>query len=113
MQELFDVGGRRALVTGGSRGIGLMIARGLVRGGARVLIASRKQADLESAAAELSAEGECEAIVADLSTPEGARARWPGPRASASQSFTSWSITPAPPGARRWSSSRPPAGTAS
>src|SRR5436309_13749785 len=73
MQELFDVGGRRALVTGGSRGIGLMIARGLVRGGARVLISSRKQADLESAAAELSAEGECEAIVADLSTPEGAR----------------------------------------
>jgi NAD(P)-dependent dehydrogenase (short-subunit alcohol dehydrogenase family) len=73
MQELFDVAGRTALVTGGSRGIGLMIARGLVRGGARVIISSRKQADLESAAAELSAEGECEAIVADLSTPEGAR----------------------------------------
>ena len=73
MQELFDVAGRTALVTGGSRGIGLMIARALVRGGARVLISSRKQADLESAAAELSAEGECEAIVADLSTPKGAR----------------------------------------
>src|SRR2546430_13530904 len=76
MDQLFDVSGRTALVTGGSRGIGLMIARGLVQGGARVIISSRKQADLETAAAELSREGECEceAIVADLSTPDGARA---------------------------------------
>jgi NAD(P)-dependent dehydrogenase (short-subunit alcohol dehydrogenase family) len=71
--DLFDISGRTALVTGGSRGIGLMIARGLVRGGARVIISSRKQADLEAAAAELAREGDCEAIVADLSTPDGAR----------------------------------------
>jgi len=72
--ELFDVSGKTALVTGGGRGIGLMIARGLVRAGVRVVIASRKAADLEAATAELSAFGECEAVPADLSTPDGARA---------------------------------------
>jgi NAD(P)-dependent dehydrogenase (short-subunit alcohol dehydrogenase family) len=71
--DLFDVAGKTALVTGGGRGIGLMIARGLVRSGVRVTIASRKAADLEEAAAELRRDGECEAITADLSTPEGAR----------------------------------------
>lgn len=70
---LFDVAGKTALVTGGGRGIGLMIASGLVRAGMRVMIASRKAADLEAAAAELGRDGECEAITADLSTPEGAR----------------------------------------
>ncbi|HTT28562.1 MAG TPA: SDR family oxidoreductase [Solirubrobacteraceae bacterium] len=71
---LFDVSGKTALVTGGGRGIGLMIAGGLVRAGVRVMIASRKAADLEAAAAELRRDGECEAITADLSTPDGARA---------------------------------------
>ena len=71
---LFDVAGKIALVTGGGRGIGLMIASGLVRAGVRVMIASRKADDLETAAAELRRDGECEAIAADLSTPEGARA---------------------------------------
>jgi NAD(P)-dependent dehydrogenase (short-subunit alcohol dehydrogenase family) len=51
-----------------------MIARGLVQAGVRVVIASRKAGDLEAAAAELRAFGECEAIPADLSTPDGARA---------------------------------------
>src|SRR5437763_719009 len=74
MDQLFDVSGRSALVTGGSRGIGLMIARGLVRGGSHVIVSSRKQADLEEAAAERSREGECEPIVAALSTPEGSQA---------------------------------------
>jgi NAD(P)-dependent dehydrogenase (short-subunit alcohol dehydrogenase family) len=71
---LFDVAGKSALVTGGSRGIGLMIARALVQAGVRVVISSRKVAELEAAAAELSRLGECEPIPADLSTPEGARA---------------------------------------
>jgi NAD(P)-dependent dehydrogenase (short-subunit alcohol dehydrogenase family) len=74
MSDLFEVSGKTALVTGGSRGIGLMIARGLVRGGARVIISSRKAEDLEAAAAELREDGECEAIPADVSTPDGARA---------------------------------------
>jgi NAD(P)-dependent dehydrogenase (short-subunit alcohol dehydrogenase family) len=72
--DLFDVSGKNALVTGGGRGIGLMIARGLVQAGVRVVIASRKAEDLETAAAELRTFGDCEAIPADLSTPEGAGA---------------------------------------
>jgi NAD(P)-dependent dehydrogenase (short-subunit alcohol dehydrogenase family) len=70
---LFEIAGKTALVTGGSRGIGFMIARGLLQAGARVIVSSRKQAEIESAAAELSALGDCHAIPADVSTPEGAR----------------------------------------
>jgi NAD(P)-dependent dehydrogenase (short-subunit alcohol dehydrogenase family) len=70
--DLFDISGKTALVTGGSRGIGLMIARGFVQAGANVIVSSRKQADIEAAASELSALGSCEAIVADVSSPEGA-----------------------------------------
>jgi NAD(P)-dependent dehydrogenase (short-subunit alcohol dehydrogenase family) len=73
MSGLFDVSGKSAVVTGGSRGIGLMIARGLVQAGAKVFISSRKAEDLEAAAAELQRDGECEAIPADLSTPDGAQ----------------------------------------
>jgi NAD(P)-dependent dehydrogenase (short-subunit alcohol dehydrogenase family) len=72
--RLFDVSGKNALVTGGGRGIGLMIARGLVQAGVNVVIASRKAEDLDAAAAELRSFGECEAIQADVSTPEGAGA---------------------------------------
>ncbi len=72
--DLFDVSGKNALVTGGGRGIGLMIARGLIQAGVRVVIASRKAEDLQAAAAELRTFGDCEAIPADLSTPEGAGA---------------------------------------
>jgi NAD(P)-dependent dehydrogenase (short-subunit alcohol dehydrogenase family) len=71
--DLFDVSGKRALVTGGSRGIGLMIARGLVQAGARVIVSSRKSADVEGAAAELAKLGECVAIPGDISTQEGAQ----------------------------------------
>ena len=74
MSELFDVSGKTALVTGGSRGIGLMIARGLVQAGARVIVSSRKSADVEGAAAELSQLGDCVAIPGDISTHEGATA---------------------------------------
>ena len=73
MSDLFDVSGKTALVTGGSRGIGLMIARGLVQGGARVIVSSRKTADVEAAAEELSALGDCHAIPADISTQDGAQ----------------------------------------
>jgi NAD(P)-dependent dehydrogenase (short-subunit alcohol dehydrogenase family) len=74
MGGLFDVAGKTALVTGGSRGIGLMIARGLVQAGARVIVSSRKTADVEAAAGELAALGECRAIPGDIATPEGAAA---------------------------------------
>ncbi len=72
MSDIFEVAGKTALVTGGSRGIGLMIARGLVQAGARVIVSSRKAEDLNAAARSLAALGDCEAIPADLSTPQGA-----------------------------------------
>ncbi|ATO14169.1 3-oxoacyl-ACP reductase [Micromonospora sp. WMMA2032] len=74
MTDLFSVDGKTVVVTGGSRGIGLMIARGFVRAGARVVISSRKADVCESVAKELSAEGHCEAIPADLGSDEGALA---------------------------------------
>lgn len=70
--ELFSVAGKTALVTGGSRGIGLMITRGLVAAGARVYISSRKAAVGEEVAAELSKVGFCVSIPADLAEPEEA-----------------------------------------
>src|SRR5277367_389736 len=72
MSDLFDVTGKTALVTGGSRGIGQMIARGLVQAGARVIVSSRKVEDVEASAKELAQLGDCVAIPADISTPEGA-----------------------------------------
>jgi NAD(P)-dependent dehydrogenase (short-subunit alcohol dehydrogenase family) len=72
--DLFDIAGKTALVTGGSRGIGLMIARGLVQAGARVIVSSRKAADIEAAARELATLGECHAIQGDVSSPDGAAA---------------------------------------
>ncbi|WP_091348740.1 glucose 1-dehydrogenase [Micromonospora rhizosphaerae] len=72
MSDLFSVEGKTVLVTGGSRGIGLMIARGFVQAGAKVIISSRKADVCETVAKELSAEGRCEAIPADLSRDAGA-----------------------------------------
>jgi len=67
MADLFDIAGKTALVTGGSRGIGLMIARGYVEAGAKVYITSRKAEVCDEVAAELSKVGTCAAIPADLS----------------------------------------------
>ncbi|MEO3810105.1 SDR family oxidoreductase [Sphaerisporangium sp. B11E5] len=64
---LFSVEGKAVVVTGGSRGIGKMIAAGFAAAGARVYISSRKAADVEKTGAELG----CVAVPADLSTPEG------------------------------------------
>ena len=72
--DLFSVSGKVAVVTGGSRGIGLMIARGLVQAGARVYVVSRNAQACEEAAAELSKAGECVTLAADLSTLDGVRA---------------------------------------
>jgi NAD(P)-dependent dehydrogenase (short-subunit alcohol dehydrogenase family) len=68
MKNLFDIEGKVALVTGGSSGIGSMIARGYVEAGARVYISSRKKAACDEVAAELSKVGTCIALPADLST---------------------------------------------
>jgi NAD(P)-dependent dehydrogenase (short-subunit alcohol dehydrogenase family) len=66
--DLFDLSGKTAVVTGGTRGIGLMIARGLLEAGARVYISSRKPDGCAAAEAELSQHGPVTAIPADLST---------------------------------------------
>jgi NAD(P)-dependent dehydrogenase (short-subunit alcohol dehydrogenase family) len=72
--ELFDIAGKQAVVTGGGSGIGTMIARGFVQAGAKVIIASRKEASLKEVTDELSQLGDCSYVVADLSTEDGCRA---------------------------------------
>ncbi len=73
MSDLFSIAGKTAVVTGGSRGIGLMIAQGFVEAGAKVYISSRKADVCEQVAAELSATGGCIALPADLSTEDECR----------------------------------------
>ncbi|MFQ5564108.1 MAG: SDR family oxidoreductase [Parvularculaceae bacterium] len=73
MKSLFSLEGRTALITGGSRGIGKMIARGFVAHGAKVYISSRKADQCEAAAAKLSKEGACIALPQDVSTVEGCK----------------------------------------
>lgn len=73
MDDLFSIAGRKALVTGGSRGIGRMIAAGFLARGATVYISSRKAAACDETARQLGALGPCFALPADVSTLEGAR----------------------------------------
>ena len=70
VQQLFDLTGRFALVTGGSRGLGLQMAEALGEAGAKVMLTSRKAADLEEAVADLQAKGiDARWIAADASDP--------------------------------------------
>jgi gluconate 5-dehydrogenase len=70
IQKLFDLTGQTALVTGGSRGLGLQMAEALGEAGARLMLTSRKQADLEEAAGHLRERGiEAQFIAADASDP--------------------------------------------
>jgi NAD(P)-dependent dehydrogenase (short-subunit alcohol dehydrogenase family) len=73
VRELFDLSGRVAVVTGGSRGLGLEIAQGLGEAGAKVLISARRQEWLQPAVDELRAAGlTCQAELADVSRLEDA-----------------------------------------
>ena len=70
VQQLFDLTGKTALVTGGSRGLGLQMAQALGEAGAKVMLTSRKAADLEEAAASLKAQGiDAQWIAADCADP--------------------------------------------
>ena len=73
MVDLFSVTGKSVLVTGGSRGIGLMIARGFVEAGAIVYISSRKAAVCDRVATDLARFGSCFSIPADLGTEAGVK----------------------------------------
>ncbi|MGE0498769.1 MAG: SDR family oxidoreductase [Ramlibacter sp.] len=73
MNDLFSLQGRTALVTGGSRGIGRMIAAGFLKQGATVYITARKAAACDATAAELSSLGTCISMPADVSTVAGAQ----------------------------------------
>jgi NADP-dependent 3-hydroxy acid dehydrogenase YdfG len=67
IEQLFSVRGKVALVTGGSRGIGEMIARAYVDNGVKVYITARKADACDALAKELSRSGECISIPADIS----------------------------------------------
>ncbi len=74
MNDLFSLKGRTALITGGSRGIGRMIAAGFLAQGARVYISARKAAACDQTAKDLSAHGFCVSLPGDVATVEGAKA---------------------------------------
>ena len=102
VRQLFDLAGKTALVTGGSRGLGLQIAEALGEAGAEVMLTSRKADDLEESAAHLKAQASTRDL--DRRRPEPGerdRPRRRRTRSRASARSTSWSTTPAPPGARR------------
>ena len=73
MNDLFSLTGRTALITGGSRGIGRMIAAGFLKAGARVYISARKAAACDATADALCALGPCVSLPADVSTEAGMR----------------------------------------
>lgn len=71
MENLFSVAGKSVLISGGSRGIGAMLAEGFVKAGAKVFISARKPAELHQRCEQLQKMGDCTAIVADLSSQQG------------------------------------------
>jgi len=71
VSSLFSLAGKVALVTGGSRGIGSMIAEGLLRAGAKVYISSRKKDACDQTARDLSSLGPCVSASADVASVEG------------------------------------------
>ena len=70
LERLFGLSGKTAVVTGGTRGIGMMIARGLLQAGASVVVSSRKADAVDAAVAALSEFGSVRGVAADLSRQE-------------------------------------------
>lgn len=71
LQQNFSLDGKTALVTGGARGVGEMIAQGLIQAGAKVYITSRQTEDLDQKVAQFGQYGQCLGIVADVAKTEG------------------------------------------
>ena len=113
MNDLFSLKGRTALVTGGTRGIGRMIAQGFLEQGAKVYISGRKAEQAEAAAKELSAFGPCIPLRGRCRPAPPVRASSPRPISNGRRASTSSSTMPARPGARRSRSFRRTAGTRS
>ena len=114
MQNLFSVQDKVVVVTGGSRGIGEMIAAGYLANGAKVYITSRKADVCNATAARLMETygGECVSIPADMATLAGIEG-FVSEFAARRPIWTYWSIMPASLGVRRWKTSRKWAGTRS
>jgi len=74
MTNLFNLQGKVAVVTGGSRGIGAMIAEGFIENGVKVYISARKAQEVEAAAKIFNEKGACVPVLTDLSTKEGREA---------------------------------------
>ena len=71
LRELFDLTGRIAMVTGGSRGLGLQVAGALAEAGATIMLTSRKAEDLQAAVTALTARGfDAASVAGDSSRPE-------------------------------------------
>jgi NAD(P)-dependent dehydrogenase (short-subunit alcohol dehydrogenase family) len=107
--DLFDVAGKKAVVTGGGSGIGTMIAHGLVEAGVSVIIASRKEDSLKEVTEELSALGDISYVVADLSHEEGCRAlgdavaeRWSSLDILVNNAGANWGVPLAEQDAKSW-----------
>ena len=101
LEHLFGLTGKTALVTGGARGIGMMIARGLLQAGARVTVSSRKADACGQAVAQLSEFGDVRGVPADLSRQDECN-DWPARCSPTPTNWTSWSTTPVRRGASRW-----------
>jgi NAD(P)-dependent dehydrogenase (short-subunit alcohol dehydrogenase family) len=90
VQQLFDLSGKIALVTGGSRGLGREIAEGLAEAGASLMLLARREQWLDPTLADFRQRGfRCEGLICDVARPE----RWPSPSAARSKSMersTSW-----------------------
>jgi NAD(P)-dependent dehydrogenase (short-subunit alcohol dehydrogenase family) len=71
IEDLFGVAGKRAVVTGGSRGIGAMVAEGLVANGASVVVVARDRAAVDATTTRLGVLGDCTGVAADLTTEDG------------------------------------------
>jgi NAD(P)-dependent dehydrogenase (short-subunit alcohol dehydrogenase family) len=90
VQQLFDLEGKTALVTGGSRGLGLQLAHALGEAGARVVLSARKAGELEEAVADLQARASTRAGSPPTAPRKKTSASWPTRPSSAWATSTSW-----------------------